>query len=559
LTGGGDLTTNRTFAIQAATLTQNGEVRLNDTLTSTNTFQALTANQGRALNRVFSTTYDGLVPANNATNNPAANGQYLLSAAGTWVAPGAGGAGGGVTSVSIIAGTGLVQSGSPITTSGSITVTANDASTSVNGVVRLEDTVTSTNTFGAATPRVAKFIYDALLGVRSATVNSVSIIAGSGLVQTGSPVTGTGSITVTANDASTTTNGVVRLNDSLTSSNTGQALTANMGFLLSQQLIGKVQNTFTISTTSPLTGGGDHTTNRTFAIQAATLTQNGEVRLNDTLTSANVGQALTANMGFLISQQLIGKVQNTRSVLTVGGALTGGGTLAADLSLTVANATTLVNGVVRLQDTLTSANVGQALTANMGFLISQQLIGKVQNTVSISTTSPLSGGGDLTTNRTLTIQAASLVQNGEVRLNDTLSSTNTFQALTANQGRALGRVFTTTYDGLVPTPGPSTGRLLRDDSTWVTVSGTGTVTSVDITPTEGILKTGAAITGAGSITIGANNFTATANGFVPKSGTADGTKYLRDDATWQVVSGGPAGTATFDYGTAIAMQRGYFL
>ena len=558
LTGGGTLAADLTLTIANASTTVNGVVRLNDTLLGQgNTTQAATANIANILSRAFNgTDYAGLVPANNATTNPTGNGTYVLTAAGTWV-PQSGGGGGG-----------------------------------------------------------------------SGTVTSVSIIAGSGLSQTGSAITTSGSYTITANDASTSVNGVVRLQDSLASANLGQALTANMGAYITQLLVGKVQNTTTVSTTSPLAGGGALSSSLTLSIQAAGINQNGEVRLNDTLSSANLGQALTANMGGYITQLFVGKVQNTRSVSTVGGALTGGGTLAADLTLTVANATTEVNGVVRLNDTVASLNLNQALTANMGRYIVQSLLpGKVQNTFSISTTSPLTGGGDLTTNRTIAIQAAGINQNGEVRLNDTLSSanlgqaltanmggyitqllvgkvqntvsistvggaltgggtlatslsltianatpevngvvrlndtllsTNTNQALTANQGRALARIFSATYDGLVPTPGASTGRLLRDDATWVTVSGTGTVTSVDITPTEGILSTGGPITGAGAITIGANNFTATANGFVPKSVTADGTKYLRDDGTWQTVSAS-SGSSDFDYGMAIAVNRGYFL
>ena len=107
----------------------------------------------------------------------------------------------------------------------------------------------------------------------SGTVQSVSLATGEGLKQSGSPITVSGTITVTANGATTAQTGIVRLQDTLVSQNTNQALTANMGFYLAQVDAGKVQNTTTISTTSPLTGGGDLSTNRTLAIQAATTTR----------------------------------------------------------------------------------------------------------------------------------------------------------------------------------------------------------------------------------------------------------------------------------------------
>ena len=448
-------------------------------------------------------------------------------------------------------------------------------------------------------------------------VNNDSVVVNTRSILTTSPLSGGGTLaadrTLSIQAATLTQNGEVRLNDTLTSANVGQAATANMIRYLEAK---SVQNNRTISTTSPLAGGGALTADLTLTIGAATLTTNGETRLNDTLTSANVGQAATANMIRYLEAK---SVQNTRQVLTAGGGVTGGGALTADITIIAANASLTVNGVVRLEDSLTSLNVGTAATANIvryldvykvsntrlisttsplsggGSLAADRTLSiqaasttqngevrlndtltstnvgqaatanivryletkSVQNNRLISTTSPLTGGGDLTADRTLAIQAASTTQNGEVRLNDTLVSVNTFQALTANQGRALARVFSSTFDGLVPTPGASTGRLLRDDAIWVTVSGTGTVTSIDIRPGEGLSNSGGPITGAGSIWVNTVIFTASTNGAVPKSVTADGTKYLRDDATWQTVSA--TGASTFDYGMSIAVQRGYYL
>jgi len=57
---------------------------------------------------------------------------------------------------------------------------------------------------------------------------------------------------------------------------------------------------------------------------------------------------------------------------------------------------------------------------------------KVNTTRTISTTSPLTGGGDLSANRTLAIDDASTSQKGAVQLTDSTSSTSTTTAATPN-------------------------------------------------------------------------------------------------------------------------------
>ena len=61
----------------------------------------------------------------------------------------------------------------------------------------------------------------------------------------------------------------------------------------------------------------------------------------------------------------------------------------------------------------------------------------VQQTRTVNTTSPLSGGGALSGNLTLSIQDSTTSQKGAVQLNNTLTSTSTSQALTAAQGKVL--------------------------------------------------------------------------------------------------------------------------
>lgn len=87
----------------------------------------------------------------------------------------------------------------------------------------------------------------------------------------------------------------------------------------------------------------------------------------------------------------------------------------------------------------------------------------------------------------------------------------TAAALTKTQITTLCNVFTSALSGCVTAPGASTGRVLQDDNTWVTVGGTGTVTSV--ATNNGL--TGGTITGSGTIglaAIAADNLLANSTG-----------------------------------------------
>lgn len=94
-------------------------------------------------------------------------------------------------------------------------------------------------------------------------------------------------------------------------------------------------------------------------------------------------------------------------------------------------------------------------------------------------------------------------------------------ALTKTQLTTLVNAFTATLNGAVPNPGSSTGKFLRDDATWQTAAGTGTVTSAVIAQGNGILVTGTCtITITGTCTVAddigtnTNLWSATANKIV---------------------------------------------
>lgn len=150
----------------------------------------------------------------------------------------------------------------------------------------------------------------------------------------------------------------------------------------------------------------------------------------------------------------------------------------------------------------------------------------------INTDSTLTGGGDLTANRTLGINPtypgqASITTVGTITtgvwngtkitypflqdvtatsrfLGRITAGSGVIEELTGTQATTLLNVFTSILQGLVPASGGGTTNFLRADGTFAVPSGTstGTVTSVDITPpAAGITASGGPITTSGSITL----------------------------------------------------------
>ena len=80
----------------------------------------------------------------------------------------------------------------------------------------------------------------------------------------------------------------------------------------------------------------------------------------------------------------------------------------------------------------TGGTTGQLLAKHSGTDYDTEWVTGVSASRSISTTSPLSGGGDLSTNRTLSIADASTSVKGAVQLTDSTASTSTTTAATPN-------------------------------------------------------------------------------------------------------------------------------
>ncbi len=142
-----------------------------------------------------------------------------------------------------------------------------------------------------------------------------------------------------------------------------------------------------------------------------------------------------------------GSVPMLRAIATEA-PLTGGGTLQE-------------NRVLRL-DTVPVAKGGTGATTAAGALTSLSAVPAART---LSTTAPLSGGGDLSVNRTLSVAAATTEAAGVVKLNNTLTSTSTTEALTAAQGKVL--------NDAISSAGGSGVALLTTSGSW-TAPKTGT-------------------------------------------------------------------------------------
>ncbi len=129
-------------------------------------------------------------------------------------------------------------------------------------------------------------------------------------------------------------------------------------------------------------------------------------------------------------------------------------------------------------------------------------------------------------------------------------STTTPIALSSTQLTTLCNIFTSSLSGCVPSPGSPTGRLLSDNGTWISVAGTGTVTSVSVTPGVGITQSGSPVTGSGSITVNVDKASSSdvQSGTSNKVLTSDNVFTAEVPITWSTA------TQTLDFNTFLSAR-----
>lgn len=205
--------------------------------------------------------------------------------------------------------------------------------------------------------------------------------------------------------ASTTVAGIVQLDNTVTSSSTTLAATANVARMLQATADGKAPTVHT------------HTWSQILGVPTANLVQTGIVQLNDSVNSTSVTQAATANAVNQVNVALQGKAASVHT---------------HDWSQinNVPTASTAAQGIVQLVDNLTSNSATQALTANQGVVIQGLLNGKAP-TVHTHTWSQITGVPNATTSTA-----------GIVQLIDSTTSTSTSLAPTANALYQVGQIAT---------------------------------------------------------------------------------------------------------------------
>lgn len=136
-----------------------------------------------------------------------------------------------------------------------------------------------------------------------------------------------------------------------------------------------------ILTSSPLTGGGDLSADRTIAIPAATNTVNGYMTAADRLSFAL-------------------KASSTITI-TPSAPLTGGGDLSTNRTISIPQGSSTVDGYMNHTDMAA-------------------LFNKAKSTVTISPGTGLTGGGDLSANRTLALADTAVTPGAYTNLNATI-------------------------------------------------------------------------------------------------------------------------------------------
>ena len=412
---------------------------------------------------------------------------------------------------------GVVQIGSNIdVSSGIISVAA--GSTSVAGVLQLTDATDSSSTTTAATPNSVKLAYNLASG---ALLKSGGTMTGDIVFSASQTFPGTG-----VGDATTTSKGVVQIGSNIQVS--AGVISVNSGSTTTAGVLQLIDSTGSTSTTAAATPNSVRN-----AFQAATSAAGVANTANATANAAlsRTGGTMTGNITFNAGQTFPGVVTGVTGTAPVSV------TTGTSPVVSVDAASTTAAGVVQLNNTTSSTSTTQALTANQGRLLQEQI-----DDLLVATSLTLAGTFDATASELLTVTTAGDSEGftvGDDLPNAAVSNTDYFVIVTTGgtytPPGAGGPILT--FGTLAGGTGYTPGTYLAEPL----VGGTGNGATADITVDgAGVITNVVLVSGGSDYTVG-NSLTAFSTSGTPWSVPVDtvgaATPFVTNQGDWLLSNG----------------------